>query len=183
VSTPVTIALYPSLIHFDGMTPPADGNWSPMLDRLLSIMIKQGLRARLAQKLPLIGDTVVSLEIQQNAKPADLVAGGQYKEIPAEAAGGIDALMAKAGNLPLDQIGDNIRKITEQINGIVSSPEIKSSIDHLNDTLADLDKTVRHVGPQIAPWFRACGAPPTTCNPPPTLPTGCLAARQARPEI
>jgi len=150
LSTPVTIALDPSRIHVDGAKPAA-GDEESALNRILGRLIQQGLRARLDQKPPLIGDEIVTLDFLPDAKPADLVTGGEYPEIPAENSGGVEALMAKAGAIPLDQIGDNVRQITQQLNGIVSSPEIKSSIDHLNETLASLDKTVRQTGPKIGP--------------------------------
>jgi paraquat-inducible protein B len=151
LSTPVTIALDPSRIHIDSANPAAAGNDAAALDRILERLIQQGLRARLDQKPPLVGNQIVTLDFVPDAKPADLITGGQYPEIPAENSGGIDALMAKAGAIPLDQIGNNVRQITQQLNGIVSSPEIKSSIDHLNETLASLDKTVRQTGPKIGP--------------------------------
>jgi paraquat-inducible protein B len=151
VASPVVLALDAARFHMAGA-----GTQSPRtaLTELLGKLVQQGLRAQLAQTPPLIGSRQVSLAMVENAASATLDTGGAYPQIPVSEGGGIDSFIAKLGQLPIEQIGDNVRAITQHINQLVSSPQLNQSITHLNRSLAELDKVIHQAGPQVTPMIQ-----------------------------
>jgi paraquat-inducible protein B len=145
LTTPVVIALDPTRFHVSPGTGPAD----TALTAALRQLVAQGMRARLAQTPPLIGGRTVELAMVPGAARAALVVGGEYPQIPAAEGGGLDAAITKVGNLPLAQIGENLRDITREIKVFVSSPKLEASLDHLDSTLANLDRTVSEARPRV----------------------------------
>jgi paraquat-inducible protein B len=148
LSAPVVIALDPARFHIAGaagLTPKA------AMTGLLAKLVARGLRAQLSLDPPLIGNPQVTLAMTDNAPSAQLATTGAYPEIPTSENAGISAFIAKVGRLPIDRIGANVRSITDHIDRLVSSPQLKDSIAHLDRTLAQLDKTMRQAGPQVAP--------------------------------
>ena len=154
ITTPVVLALDPTRFDFSGGAPP-DGNWRPLLDATLAKLIGQGLRARLSQSPPLVGAQQVALELTAEKGNAALGTGEQYPEIPATGGGGIESVVDQAGKLPLAQIGDNVKAITDHIDRLVSGPQLKDTIDHLDHSVATLDRTLQAAGPQIAPTIKS----------------------------
>ncbi len=105
----------------------------------------------------MVGSEQVELIMAPAAGKAQLVLTGQYPEIPA-ANGGLRDLPAKLGQLPIEEIGANLRAITAQIKGLTSSPELRDSLRHLDRTLAEMDRTVKAAGPQVAPTLESIHA-------------------------
>jgi ABC-type transporter Mla subunit MlaD len=154
ITTPVVLALDPTRFHFAGGAP-SDGNWRPLLDATLAKLIGQGLRARLNQTPPLIGAQQVALDMTNDTDSAALGAGKQYPEIPAASGGGIQSVVDQLGKLPVAQIGDNVKAITNHIDQIVSGPQVKDTVDHLDQSVAELDRTLQTAGPQIGPTIKS----------------------------
>ena len=154
ITTPVVLALDPTRFHFSGGVP-TEGNWRPLLDATLAKLIDEGLRARLSQTPPLIGAQQVALEMTAEKGNANLGTGKQYPEIPATGGGGIESVVAQVGKLPVAQIGDNVKAITDHIDNLVSGPQLKDTIDHLDQSVATLDRTLQAAGPQIAPTIKS----------------------------
>jgi paraquat-inducible protein B len=154
ITTPVVLALDPTRFHFSGGAPP-DGNWRPLLDATLTKLIDQGLRARLSQSPPLVGAQQVSLEMTAEKGNANLGMGKQYPEIPATGGGGVESVVDQVGKLPVAEIGDNVKAITDHIDSLVSGPQLKDMIDHLDQSVATLDRTLQAAGPQIAPTIKS----------------------------
>lgn len=153
ISTPVRLALDPTRFHLAGPAP-ADGNWKPLMDAALAKLVGQGLRASLTRALPLVGGEQVDLAFVPDAQPAQLAVSGPYAQIPATEAGGLERLPAEIGSLPLTQIADNLRTITDQLRSLTSSPQLHDSLAHLDATLAALERISRQAGPQVAPTLR-----------------------------
>lgn len=155
ITTPAVLLLDPTRFHFaDGV--PADGNWRPLLDGALAKLIGQGLRARLSQTPPLVGAQQVALEMTPDTGNAALGTGKEYPEIPAASGGGgIQSVVDQVGKLPVAQIGDNVKAITDRIDSLVSGPQLKDTIDHLDKSVAELDRTLKAVGPQIGPTIKS----------------------------
>ena len=155
ITTPVVLLLDPTRFHFTGSVP-SDGNWRPLLDGTLAKLIGQGLRARLSQTPPLVGAQQVTLEMTADAGKAALGTGKEYPEIPAASGGGgIQSVVDQVGKLPVAQIGDNVKAITDQIDSLVSGPELKDTIDHLDRSVAELDRALETAGPQIGPTIKS----------------------------
>ncbi|MGH8297245.1 MAG: MlaD family protein, partial [Steroidobacteraceae bacterium] len=133
---------------------PSDGNWQPIMDATLAKLIGEGLRATLTREVPLVGGEQVELEMVSGAQAARLDTSGRYPQIPAAPGGGLARLPAEISSLPLTQIADNLRTITDQLRSLTASPQLRDSIAHLDGTLAALERISRQAGPQVAPTLR-----------------------------
>lgn len=154
ITTPVVLALDPTRFHFSAGVP-ADGNWRPLLDATLAKLIGQGLRARLTQSPPFIGAQQVALDMTSDTGNATLTTGKEYPELPAASGGGIQSVVDQVGKLPVAQIGDNVKAITDHIDTLISGPQLKDTIDHLDQSVAELDRTLQEAGPQIGPTIKS----------------------------
>ncbi|MGH6957198.1 MAG: MlaD family protein [Caulobacteraceae bacterium] len=159
LETPVDIALEPVLFHLQG--PATGGDWRSPMDAMLQRLIGQGLRARLVQTPLLIGDRQVDLDFTPGAAPATLGQEGGRETIPTTSSGDISSITAHAdqvltevGTIPFTQIGDNVRAITVRIRAVANSPKIDDSLDHLDASLAEIDKAVHQAGPQVGPLVK-----------------------------
>ncbi len=150
ISTPVVLALDPTRFHILGPAP-AQGGWAEAFNRTLDKLVEEGLRAQLTRTLPLIGTRQVVLEMVPGAPHATLAMSGRYPLIPSAPGGGLAAFSRKLTALPLTQIADNVRTLTAQLKRLSASPQLRSSLAHLDRTLAALQRTAQQAGPQIAP--------------------------------
>ena len=150
LTTPAVLLLDPTKFHVQGAAPAGD-NWTAVMNATLAKLVQHNLRAQLTQEPPLIGTPQIELEMQPDAQPATLLVQGAYPEIPTVEDGGISAFARKLGQVPIQQIGANVRSITDHIERLVGSPQLTDSVRHLDHTLIELDTTLQKVGPQLAP--------------------------------
>lgn len=150
VVTPVMLALDPTRFHIEGVNP-AVSDWRSILNTTLAELIQRGLRARLTQTPPLLGAREVSLDLEPHPAAAGLTVRRLYTEIPASTDGGVEGLLAQAGQVPLGEIGRNVRNITAHLEALTSSTQLKDSIVRLDSTLSELDRTVHAIGPRLPP--------------------------------
>ncbi len=149
--TPVVLTLDPTRFHIQGAQP-THGDWRSTLNTTLAELIQHGLRARLTQAPPLLGAREVTLEIEPHADAANLrTRGGPYPEIPASGERGVGSLLVQAGEVPLGEIGRNVRELTAHLAALASSRELNDSVVRLDRTLSELDRTVHAVGPRLPP--------------------------------
>lgn len=158
LETPVTLEIEPARLKLEGVTPPADGDWTPAVNRVLEALIGQGLRARLDRAAPVIGRRIVSLDFVSGVPPGRLILGGRHPEIPATSSGEIAGLTARAREImdkidavPFAAIGDNLRQITAQAKEFAGSPELARSLGQIDRTLVDIDRTIRMVQTRAGP--------------------------------
>lgn len=149
VATDVVLLLDPT--KFGLAQKPAGSDWSPELNRTLETLVQHGFRAQLKQTPPLIGAQAIALTETANAPAAGLKTEGRMPEIPTTEGGGIESVVQQAGGLPIKQIGDDVQSISAHIAALVAAPQLQDTIDHLDRTIAELDKTVQQAGPRIAP--------------------------------
>jgi paraquat-inducible protein B len=149
LETPVIVALDPERFHIQGGLRPINGQWKPVMDEVLQQLISEGMRGQLTQSPPFIGSYNVSLDFVAGASNAQLTPAGNLTQIPTVSTGGPNSIIQRVNDVPIDKIAQQILEITNQIRGIVSSPSLHDSIKHLDQTLAELDRTVRVAGPQI----------------------------------
>jgi paraquat-inducible protein B len=163
VSTPVTIAIEPVRLNSTRDV----GELSPQLvkstDAEIEKLVRLGYRARLAQNPPLVGSRLVELVKvpggpKENLQGTRSAKGDDYPLIPATSSGDVTALAAKADDIlskvqqvPIAEIGADVRQITGHLNALLGSPKVKDSLDHLDSTLAQIDKTVKETRPKIGP--------------------------------
>lgn len=152
--TPVKISLDPTRLD-PGVQAPADGNWAEPLNATLSKLIAKGLRAQLTQDPPVIGSRHVTLDILPGVQPAALSVRPDVTEIPTQSGGGIGGIVDQIGQLPIAQIGNEVQAIAAQAHALVSAPQIMDTLDHLDQTVAQLDKTMAAAGPKIPPMVES----------------------------
>jgi paraquat-inducible protein B len=155
--TPVTIDIDAHRLHIAGIAPPGNGDWTPAVTDAVDRLVRVGYRARLDRSTPVVGGRIVTLAKADDA-PATLIRGGPEPEIPTAASGDIGDIATKAGNVmakidnvPIADIGRDVQRTVQKIAAVTSSPEVEQSLDHVNDALAGLDRTIREAGPQVSP--------------------------------
>jgi len=140
-----------------GQNTPED--WRTATDAALTHLIRLGYRARLQQSPPVLGDQSIQLVHTVGAAAAQLATDGGNPRFPsAPGSSGLDDIAAKADlflnkldAVPLEDIGANLRKITGNLDKLMSSPELKDSLTHLHSTLNSIDGILSGVQPQIGP--------------------------------
>lgn len=150
LNTPVLLSLDPTRFHIqrdENMV----GTWRNVLDGTLEELIRRGLRARLSQTPPLIGAQQVVLAVEPGVTAATLRLEGPVPEIPTVPAGGLQQVLTQAGQIPLGEIGRNVRNITAHLDELTSSKELHDSIVKLDSTMSELDRTIHAVGPRLPP--------------------------------
>ena len=151
IDTRVEIALDPLRFRLQP-DPSEQGDWSRVMNTAVSALIAHGTRGRLTQSPPLVGAPQIELVQAAASTPTTLTGnGGGPPEIPTVEGGGLEHFVSAVGDLPIQQIGDNVRTITQQLKDLTGSPQLRQSLAHLNDSLSQLDRTLKEVGPQIGP--------------------------------
>ncbi len=160
LTTPVTVALEPDRLNpANGLSDPNDDLTGPT-DALVGHLLAQGYRARLSQQPPLVGGRVVDLVRIPGAHGGLIGARGElaFPEIPSTSSGDIDAIMGKVDDIlskvqqvPIAEIGGDVRRITSRLSSILNSPKLDHSISSLEDTLDRVDSTVKDVQPKVGP--------------------------------
>ena len=146
IRTPVTLALYPGLFHFENEPVPDSAD---ALRAAISLLIEQGLRARLGRDPALIGSYEISLDMISGAPHATLKIVDSMPEIPTAPGGGLDSLLNRVKNIPLDQIGQNLLAITKHLDEIVSSGHLKDAGVQLDASLQEIHALLKDVSPQV----------------------------------
>ncbi len=136
----------------DSLAVPADlkkemqGRRYPFIHRL----IEKGLKAQLRMKSLITGQLYVALDFFPE-KPIRLVGlDKRYPEIPTIPSTS-EVLMATLEQVPLTDITNKLLKVTEGIDRIVNSPEIKGSVKSLDADLKVLGDLIRNVNAEIKP--------------------------------
>lgn len=132
------------------------------------MLVRQGMRARLASANLLTGQQQISLEIVTGAEPAEVgFADGVIimPAVPGQFAGILEAvnqLLVRIEAVPFQQIGENLNNTLAGADALVRSPELQASLTSLQATLAAAEETVRRLDAAAAPVLR--GLPPLVAN-------------------
>jgi paraquat-inducible protein B len=146
LSTPATIALYPSLLHIEEAANPA----SPQaLHAAIDTLIREGLRARLDRDPPLVGSFRVSLEMVPGAPAAEPASIEGVPQLPAAMGGGLSSLATRLEKIPIEKITQNILDITHHLDTVVANPKLKDAVVQLDAALKQIKTTMTKAGPQI----------------------------------
>lgn len=157
IVSPVVLTLDPTRFHIQGADP-ARSDWRTILNATLRELIQRGLRARLTQTPPLLGARQVSLEFEPPVAGVSLRTFSLYPEIPSSTEQGLAGLLAQASEIPLGEIGRNVRAVTAHLEALVSSKELRDSVVKLDQTLSELDRTVHAIGPRLPPTIESVHA-------------------------
>ncbi|MFX1676864.1 MlaD family protein [Paraburkholderia sp. A2WS-5] len=158
LSTLAQLALDPSRLGIAGVAAPANGDWRPIVDTMLERLIARGLRARLMQDPPLVGPRKVVLDFVKTAPAATLTAENGVPVIPDAPSADLDAIAAQANDvvakidaLPIKETGDQVRSIAAHVDALSNSPQIRESLTHIDRSVAQIDRTLQQVSPQVGP--------------------------------
>jgi len=147
LSTPATLAIYPSLFHVEGVGTAPNGT---EVSAEIALLIGKGLRAHLARNPPLLGSYQVSLEITPGAKPpaGPLTLKG-LPEIPVAEGGGIASIVTRINKVPIEQISRNLLNITQHVSALTASPRLKDAVVQLDAALRQIHGMTAKAGPQV----------------------------------
>jgi paraquat-inducible protein B len=126
--SPVTIELEPKRI-----TGLMQGEQSPKAatDQLLGLLVHEGLKARLTSASLLTGQRMVSLEFPSQASRQPPVLADTRSDIPTVSSEDLEDLTRSA------------REAADNLNRLITSPEVNRSLKSLQETLANLDQASR----------------------------------------
>ncbi len=154
--TRVGVDIEPARLH-GGAPPPAQDAASLRLatDADLSGLLARGYRARLVQSPPLVGARGVTLD-RVAGQPRATLGGGTPPQIPSlsdsgDIAAQASSILAKVDRIPIEKIGRDVSAITGRLRTLAASPQVDSSLTHLNATLAQADRITAQVEPQVGP--------------------------------
>lgn len=125
------------------------------------LLVRQGMRARLASANLLTGQQQIAFEIVANATPADItMQDGMIvmPSVPGQFAGIFEAVtqvLAKVEALPFEQIGRNLNDTLAGVDALVHNPALAASLVSLQETLAAAQAMVRRIDEAAAPALRA----------------------------
>ncbi|HEV7138100.1 MAG TPA: MlaD family protein [Steroidobacteraceae bacterium] len=148
LSTPATLAIYPSLFHAKGVrTDPSAAEVSAEVSRLIG----KGMRARLTRSPPLVGSYQVSLEIVPGTQPpsAPLAPVDGLPQIPVAEGGGMASIVNRINKVPIERISQNVLDITSHVSALTSSPQLKDAVTQLDAALRQIHQMTSKAGPQI----------------------------------
>ncbi|MEO5733170.1 MAG: hypothetical protein ABIN96_09530, partial [Rubrivivax sp.] len=63
----------------------------------------------------------------------------------------VDQLLGKVNRIPLEAIGQDVRRLTQRLSTLAASPEIDSGLKHFERTLAQTDRLMAEVTPRVGP--------------------------------
>jgi paraquat-inducible protein B len=147
LSTPATLAIYPSLFHVNGVGTAPNGT---EVSAEIALLIGKGLRAHLARDPPLVGSYRVSLEITPGAKPsgAPPTLDG-LPQIPVAEGGGIASIVSRINRVPIERISRNLLNITQHVSALTSSPRLTDAVVQLDAALRQIHAMSAKAGPQV----------------------------------
>ena len=145
LETPVTIGIDPLKLQL-----PVD---RAAMNDAMAKLVNKGMRATLASSLVLPGASGVSLDMVGRPGSAHLVMSDPPIIPAAPPGGGIDALLARVNNLPIEEIAGHLRNTAARIDAMVGDPALSQSVQRVNRSLADIEKvaavTRENIGPII----------------------------------
>jgi len=154
ISTPATLAIYPSLFHAKGARDAPNGT---EVAAEIGVLISKGMRARLARNPPLVGSYQVSLEIMPGtgAPTGPLVAENGLPLIPTASGGGIADIINRINKVPIERIAQNALQTTHNLAQLTSSPKLRDAIAQLDAALRQIHGVTAKAGPQIPPLIKS----------------------------
>jgi paraquat-inducible protein B len=122
-------------------------------------LVANGFRARLRTANLITGQLAVELDLLPDAPPAEADFSGLYPEIPTvptplqEITSGLARLLDRAGEMPLEDIGKELRALLVEVRELSASlnrdvaPALASTMENAERTLASAESLVRPGSP------------------------------------
>jgi paraquat-inducible protein B len=122
------------------------GRRYPFIRRLIA----KGLKAQLRMKSLITGQLYVAVDFYPDKPTRLLGLDRRYPEIPTIPSTS-EVLMASLEQVPLTDITNKLLKVTEGLDKIVNSPEIKGSVKALDADLKSLGYLIRNIDAEVKP--------------------------------
>lgn len=136
------------------------GSGRAQMDDMLRTLIGQGLRATLTNSPPVLGSEQVALRMVPGEKGT--LGDGPVPEIPTTQGGSVSGLIAQASGvvakidaIPLDQISQNLTRVSEHLSRLTGSPAIGATLDHVDHATADVQRVADEMRRKIPPEIDA----------------------------
>lgn len=124
---------------------------------LMQALVARGLRGQLLLGSVVTGQLLVSLDFHDEAPPATLTFGGPHPVLPTvpskveELTASVSSILARLGNLPLEELIQDLRSTVQSAEGLVGAPELLGALVSLDRSLRTLDQLVGRVDGQMGP--------------------------------
>jgi paraquat-inducible protein B len=122
-------------------------------DPVIALLIKRGLRAQLQLQSFVTGQKFIEIEFHPDTPIRLVEADPKVEEFPTTESG-IAQLTKSLEELPLREIGDAALALLQNVDKLVSSPEVKGVLRSANETLKTYDKVGRDLESQVMPAAR-----------------------------
>ena len=125
--------------------------------KLVESLLKRGFRAQLKTGNLLTGKQIIIMDFFPDAAPATLKFEGRYPVYPTvptpmeEISTKFMRILHKIENLPIEQIGNNLRDTLQGAKRITESPEILGAIRNLNVALGETRILVTELRTKVTP--------------------------------
>lgn len=116
----------------------------------IDLFVQRGLRAQLQTQSLVTGKLLVSLDFHPGTPVYLAGLEKQYPEIPTIPTE-MKALVKKLEELPITELVEKATHAVTSIDNLVSSPEVKESIDSLQLALKDVRKLVQNLDREVGP--------------------------------
>ena len=139
----------------------AMGTAGPENRNTLDELVAKGLRGQLKMGNALTGQLIVDLDIHPHAKPAKVIYGGPYPELPtvraplAQITSNLGQIIDKLQKLPIEEIGEDLRKTVSGTQRLVNSAELLDSLRTLNETLKETQALTQRLNHTASEQFGA----------------------------
>ncbi|MEA2238521.1 MAG: paraquat-inducible protein [Thermoanaerobaculia bacterium] len=148
LESPVTLEIDPRKLELPVTQSTTREELRGTMNDVLQKLVQKGMRASLATSLVLPGASAVTLDMTGAPGSAHLVLTSDPPIIPSAAGGSglegalsaVNDVAARIRNLPIEQILGHLNSASQKVDALVSDPALHESLQHLNATLADVQK-------------------------------------------
>lgn len=159
IRMPVVLSIQPHRMHVPEVGETDETGHRELTDRTLASLVASGMRLKLEQSPPIVGSFALAFEPGHGR--GHLSPGTEFPVVPTVVSGDMSeitsnaaSIMAKVNAIPIVEIGKNVRDMTSRLDNLMASAPMKTSLQHLANTLANVDSTVASVQPEIGPMVQ-----------------------------
>ena len=120
-----------------------EGQRSDNPGEMLKNLIEKGLRAQMATQSFVTGSSMIAIEFLPGTPVRLTGLESKYPEIPTVKSG-MDKLVQKLQNLPIEKIVAKLGDILDNLDNILGDPEIKEMVHNLNGASKKLDRVLEN---------------------------------------
>lgn len=144
---PVRVEFNPESISApEELTKTMEAGKTPYFQRLVA----KGLKAQLKLKSLITGQLYIDVWFHPEMPTRLVGLDARYPEIPTIPSP-TEVLMETLEKVPVSEIANRLLKVTEGIEAIVSSPDVKGSVKNLNLALGEVNVLVRGIKDELKP--------------------------------